>query len=225
MIALRYACWFAVAVLLLQPDIARSEELHARFRYSEDATTKNDLLLAKGADDPLEGPLSRAVSMGYADVIVLMLRDAAVVRNEGPYALNLSVQQGRLEITQLLLASGISPNEPIKGGWYPYAEAAKQGDVSSMCLMLDYGVNVSLKNDRVGNLVMALSGRHFDAAVLLMLSGYVPDDSEKKKVLGLGDRWGARELYSAVMSIKPNEGSLSQQCKAAEKSWKSVMAK
>ena len=129
--------------------------------------------------------------MGHADVIVLMLKDAAVVRNEGPYALNLSVQQGRLEITQLLLASGVSPNEPIKGGWYPYAEAAKQGDVSSMCLMLDYGVNVSLKNDRVGNLVMALSGRHFDAAVLLMAESAFKRKEYSKVV----------ELYEQVLPL------------------------
>lgn len=225
MSALRNACWLALTALLLQSGFVRGEEVRARFRYSEDASIKNDLLSNKEPEDLLNGPLSRAVAMGHLDVMVLMLKDAAVVRNQGPYALNLSVQQGRIEVTRMLLASGVSPNEPIEGGWYPYAEAAKEGDVASMCLMLDYGVKVSLKNDRVGNLVMALSGRHFDAAVLLMLSGYVPDDAERKKVLSLGDRWGARSFYSALMSIKPNEGNLSQQCKAVEKSWESAKAK
>ena len=221
----RYACWFALAVLLFHSGIARSDDEHARFRYSEDASIKNDLLSKRGVEDPLNGPLSKAVSMGHLDAIVLLLKDGDVVRKEGPYALNLSVQQGRLEVTRLLLASGVSPNEPIEGGWYPYAEAAKEGDISSMCLMLDYGVNVALKNDRVGNLVMALSARHFDAAVLLMLSGYVPDEAERKKVLGLGDKWGARSFYSTLMSIRPNDEGLSKQCKVVEKSWKAVMAK
>jgi len=209
--------WFS---LLVMSSAAGAQSSQQPYSNSEDAILRSELLSSSPTLLPYStSPLLNAVSLGFQDVVIQQLKGAKV-REEGPDALMLSIQQQQEAMTRLILAIGVSPNQYAEGHWYPLAEAAKQGDIRAMCLLLDYGANPNLRNERVGNISMALAGQHIDAAILLMSAGYVPDDTEVSAVTKIGAKRGLSAVYEELLRVKHDDARMQSQCEASWRTWK-----
>jgi ankyrin repeat protein len=213
---------FVVLSFLLNISSSHAKDFKGQFKLSDEAAIRTKLLSGNTVGLPYPGgALLNAVALDYGDIVAITVKDPKVITEEGADALNLAIQQGRHDITRLLLVSGVSPNAPIENGWYPLAEAAKEGDLPVMCLLFDYNVDISKKNDRVGNLAMALGAQHFDAAVLLMVSGYKPDQLEINRVHSMGRKLGQEALYNSIIGLVQNRVVMEKLCKSSQPSWRS----
>ncbi|HEY9131391.1 MAG TPA: ankyrin repeat domain-containing protein [Dyella sp.] len=211
---MKYLGWYRTGVLVLSmlpATMALAKE--PDFKYSDQAALRAKLLSDTPQELPYPAtPLIDAVMRGFDDVVLLKLKDKKVRDEEGANAVIAIIQIRRTDMLRMVLAEGISPNAMAEGQWYALGEAAKEGSVSTMCLLLDYGANPALRNTKVGNLMMALVRRHLDTAALLMRAGYVPSDDEVEHVRLMGQKAGLASLYAEILKIKADKAALQQQC-------------
>ena len=184
-----------------------------KYEFSTSAEMKNKIIEGEPLEDGADRPLLNAVDRGLIDITLIELHKPGIVKRDGPAALNVAVRKGDQKITDMLLAAGVSPNIPASG-WYPVGEAALKGDVRAICDMMDYGADVSNRNDKVGNVQMALSKMHIDTAVILMLSGYKMDKSESMQIDYLSRKQGLDGISNFIKGIHPDKQLAVKMCKS-----------
>jgi ankyrin repeat protein len=192
------------------------------FNFSNHSTLKQAIVEGKRLGPPSAGgSLLDAVDKRYFDVALLELKKSGVIEKSGPDALNFAIRKGDHEMVAFLLAAGVSPDVPVEG-WYPTGAAAFSGDIESLCNMLDYGVDISKRNEHVGNLQMALTKMHIEAAVFLMAGGYKVNPDERSHLQYFGNKNGLQNLTMFLLDSKPNPRLVQQICAGTEVSPRSL---
>lgn len=118
-------------------------------------------------------PLGLAAYFGQAKIVDYLIKAGAEVNSPSKNSLKVTPLQSavagsHLEITELLLNAGASPNVREAGGYTPLHTAAHNGDVKIVHKLLFGGADLEAKSDKKETpLDMALKSSHHEVVTLL----------------------------------------------------------
>lgn len=191
-----------------------AESLSPDMKYGPSAHARSILLRGDRERFPYPGTATdNAVLAGYDDVVVRLLRDPAIRKTEGPGALLAAIQTPNPHIVGLILAAGISPNDVDGGGAGALTYAIVTGDNGILCLLADYGVDLTAGELPHLPMLAALASGNLDAAQFLSFIGYKPGQVERGKLQDLGKKRGQWKLWDALLAITANEEQAARICR------------
>ncbi|HET6725822.1 MAG TPA: ankyrin repeat domain-containing protein [Gammaproteobacteria bacterium] len=131
--------------------------------------------------------LTNAVTFGYKELVIKLLKDKKLVKLHGGNALMAAAAMGRLTISAILIKSGISPNAISDIGTTPIYGAVQYGCSDEVKFLIRHGANVNYKNPRFGPhsntlMIEAIADRHYVIAAILLKNGYRPSDAELQSI-------------------------------------------
>ncbi len=182
-------------------------------RYGPSAHVRSVLLSGESARYPYPGTAAEnAVQAGYDDVLVRLLANPERRRAEGPGALLAAIQAPDPRLVGLILAIGVSPNDIAGGGAGALAYAVIAGENRTLCLLADYGVDLTPAKAPHQPMLAAVVSGNLDAAQLLRLIGYVPSDEELARLRDLGKGRGYSKLWEGLLSIAADDDKAIRLC-------------
>lgn len=118
--------------------------------------------------------LSNAVAFGYKDLVIKLLREKKLVELYGGDALSVAASMGRIDMSRLLLAHGISPNARNNVGNTALWAAVQYGCTDEMEFLIKHGAQVNFEIERDHNtpMINAVGGHHYQTAAMLLKNGY-----------------------------------------------------
>lgn len=122
-------------------------------------------------DNAGQTPLIIATFNGFIDIAEEIIGASTALDakdNEGNTALHWAVIQDQLEISRMLLTAGATPNVPNRQGLTPLMQAAKDGRLLHLELMMRHGPNLTLR-DYTGRSALGWARQSRDRRVELLL--------------------------------------------------------
>ncbi len=166
-------------------------------------------------------PLQAAVSLGYTDMLNVLLAYSPNLENQGVAgmtALHLAVTANNDTITLMLLDAGASINAIDKKGYTPLMLASQYGYTEMARLLLENGADPKiLTSENISALLLALYNYHDETAKVLLQFGADPNPPSYKRLnpLSLAKITGQNEAievlkgYQAIEDPRPSFSGIS----------------
>ena len=120
-------------------------------------------------------PLFYAAENGRLKIAQLLLANGADPnalnhRKElgGVSALTVAIQERHRMVARVLLVHGANPNGADREGWVPLVDAAGNGDIAAVRMLLKHGANRKLK-DWLGNTALSTAKSHKYRSIVALL--------------------------------------------------------
>ena len=175
-------------------------------KFMPDATQRSLILNEKAEDFRYPGSaLVNAVREHFLDVIVSILNRPGVREKEGQEAVLVAIASKDPEALSVILATGVSPNLPGGGGAETLTYAMAPGEGRAICVMADYGLNISPGRYPNFPLLTALNRDNLQSAQLLRRLGYQPGQRELELISTRAKKRDQEALWAAVLKIPASE--------------------
>jgi len=158
------------------------------------------------------GALVNAVQEHFLDIIVTLLRRPGVLEKEGRDAIRTAIAVNDPEALGVVLAGGVDVNSLEGGGSEALTYAMSPGAGRAICIMADYGVDLSPGSYPKFPLLFALGTDNLQSAQLLRSLGYQPGKQELDLISQRAKKQHVEALWAGIVDSSPSQDTASKIC-------------